>query len=178
MFKNFLSFCFILTLLFSVKVKAQDEALDDSQMLPPPGIVNQVYEDMTGNWTAESDMMGIPMVQDLKIYWDINHQFLILDLRSTGKEDVTKAYQGKGIFGVDQMGNAKTWWFDSWGADNISIGSGAFSDNKVTINNSNSMMTETRSFLVAGNEMIMNAKGTMNMSGKEIPYDETIIFRR
>jgi len=113
MYKRIICFCFIFTLLFTVKAKSQDEDV----MSPPPPVSNKVYEAMNGNWTAESPMMGIPMVMDLKVYWDLNHQFLVLDLRSTGKEDATKTYQGKGLFGLDEMGNAKTWWFDSWGAN-------------------------------------------------------------
>lgn len=175
MYKQIISFCFILTLLFSVKINAQD---DEYAMGPPPAAFNKVYEDMNGNWIAESTMMGIPMAMDLKIYWDINHQFLIIDLRSTGTEDASKTYQGKGLFGLDEKGNAMTWWFDSWGANHVSTGTGAFSENKLTVNSGNAMFTETRSFLVSGNEMVMNGKGTMTMDGKIIPFDETIIFRK
>ena len=174
MYNQIICLCFIFTLLFAVKAKSQDE----DAMTPPPAVSNKVYEAMNGNWTAESPMMGVPMVMDLKVYWDLNHQFLVLDLRSTGKEDPSRTYQGKGLFGLDEMGNAKTWWFDSWGANGVSLGSGAFGDNKVTINGGNSMFKETRTFLVSGNEMVMNGKGTMNRGGKEIPFDETVIFRK
>ena len=175
MYKQLICFCFILTLLLNIKLNAQD---DEDAMSPPPAAFNSVYEAMNGSWTAESPMMGVPMRMDLKIYWDINHQFLILDLRSTGVEDPSRTYQGKGIFGLDESGNAKTWWFDSWGANNVSLGSGAFSENKLTINGGNSMFTETRSFMVSGNEMVMNGRGTMTMDGRTIPFDETIIFRK
>lgn len=175
MSKSIIYLCFIFVMLFIVNAYSQDENV---AMTPPPPVNSKVYEAMNGDWTAESTMMGIPMMMNLKIYWDLNHQFLILDLRATGKEDANQTYQGKGLFGVDGQGNAKTWWFDSWGAEGVSIGSGAFSDNKLTINGGNAMYTETRSFLINGTDMVMSAKGTMNMGGKETPFDETIVFKK
>jgi hypothetical protein len=173
MFKSIFIF-FIFTVLFTAVANSQDE----TSMTPPPPVNNKVYESMNGDWNAESTMMGVPMMMNLKAYWDISHQFLILDLRATGKEDATQTYQGKGLFGVDGQGNAKSWWFDSWGADGVSVGSGAFSDNKLTINGGNAMYTETRSFLINENDMVMSAKGTMNTGGKETPFDETIVFKK
>ncbi|MEO6696311.1 MAG: hypothetical protein ABIY50_07465 [Ignavibacteria bacterium] len=174
MYKKLICFSFILTLIFTVKARSQDE----DAMMPPPAVFNEVYDAMDGNWTSESSMRGIPMKMDLKVYWDLNHQFLVLDLRSVGREDASMTYQGKGLFGVDEKGNPKTWWFDSWGANSVSLGSGVFNDNKLIVTGGNAMVNETRSFLVSGNEMVMNGKGTVNVDGRIIPFDETIIFRK
>ncbi len=175
MYKSLTYFCFIFTILFTAKANSQD---DNASMAPPPPLNNKVYEQMNGDWNGESNMMGVPMMVNLKAYWDISHQFLIMDLRATGKEDATQTYQGKGIYGTDAAGNAKTWWFDSYGADGVSTGSGAFSDNKLTLNGGNSMYKETRSFLVNGTDMVMSSKGTMTMNGKEIPFEDNIIFKK
>lgn len=170
MLKSTISLCFALTLFITLNLAAQDMA--------PPQASNAVYDALVGDWTGESNMMGAKMSIALKIYWDLNHQFLVMELKSTGVDNPAQTYQGKGLFGLDQQGNAKGWWFDSWGANSVGTATGTFSDNKVTLTGGNDMYKETRSFQVNGNEMIMSANGTMNMGGKEVPFDETVTFRR
>jgi hypothetical protein len=147
---------------------------------PPNAVDNKVYEAMTGSWEGESNMMGMmKSKEELKIYWALGHQFIFVELSAAGIDNPKMTYSGLGVFGVDEKGNAKVWWFDNWGASAISTGDGTFEgDNKLIIKNGNAMFSETRTFEVKGNEMIMSAKGKMTMNGQEMPYDETTTYKR
>jgi len=147
-------------------------------MQPPKPLDNKVYEAMVGQWTGESDMMGTKMKQDVSIKWAINHQFIIMDVMVTGKDNPDMKYSGMGIYGVDEKGNVKSWWFDDWGASAMTTGSGTFGDNRVDMTDGNSMYKETRSIEVNGNQMTMHAKGSMTMNGKDMPFEENIIYTK
>jgi hypothetical protein len=122
--------------------------------------------------------MGKKMHDVLKISWALNHQYLIVALESTNKENPKRQYKGMGMFGIDSHGKAKTWLFDSWGADAVSVGTGNFEGNKLVINDGNAMFQEERSFEVKGSQMVMNAKGTVKMDGKETPFDQTATYTK
>jgi hypothetical protein len=170
-FRKLLSVIFILVCFAGAKLIAQDNA-------PPKPLDNKVYESMVGDWTGESPMMGMPTVQEVSITWNLNHQYIFMNLTATGKDNPKISYHGLGIFGVDEKGNAKLWWFDDWGAAMTSTGSGTFSGNKLEITDGNEMFKETRSFEVNGNEMTMKAKGSMKMNGQDIPFEETTVFKK
>jgi hypothetical protein len=163
---------FVVLLFISLKTFSQDE------MAPPKPVDNKVYESMCGEWTAESDMMGMKMKQDVNIHWDLDHQFIFMELKSVGITNPNVKYSGLGVFGVDKDGKAKSWWFDNWGASAVAFGSGTFEDNKLTVNDGNEMFSETRTFVINGNEMTMSAKGTMKMGGKDMPFEETSVYKK
>ncbi|MEO8665572.1 MAG: hypothetical protein ABI462_08740 [Ignavibacteria bacterium] len=169
MFKLIISVCFLFTILVSIS---------KAQMAPPAPVENKVYDTMVGEWTADAVMMGMPFIDNLKIVWDLNHQFIVLDLMATGKANTSMTYQGKGIYGVDDKGNSKDWWFDTWGASMVSTGTGFFDGDVLTITEGNDMYKASRTFTVDGNQMTMHAKGTMVTSGKDEAFDETTIFMK
>ena len=163
---------FILFSFFSVKLSAQDD------MMPPKPVDNKVYDAMCGEWTGESDMMGMKMKQDMNIHWDLDHQFIFMELKSVGITNPNVQYRGLGIFGVGNDGKAKAWWFDNWGASAVSTGDGTFEDNKLIVKDGNEMFSEIRTFAINGNEMTMSAKGTMKMGGNDMAFDETTVFKK
>jgi len=169
---NLFLIVFLVLSFITLKSFAQDE------MAPTKPVDNKVYEAMCGQWTSESDMMGTKMKQDINIHWDLDHQFIFMELKAVGTTNPNIKYSGLGVFGVDYNGKAKVWWFDCWGASSVSTGDGAFEDNRLTVKNGNEMFSETRTFVMNGNEMTMSAKGTMKMSGKEMPYDETVVYKK
>lgn len=169
---QFFSLAVVLGLLVSVNAQAEDTHV------PPKPLNNAVYDAMVGDWQADTDMMGKKMHDKLKIHWDLNHQFIIMNLDATGIDNPQMKYEGLGVFGLDSKGNAKTWWFDSWGAETASVGKGTFSGNKLELSDSNEKFKETRSFEVKGNEMIMHAKGTISMGGKEMPFEQKTIYKK
>src|SRR5512146_3040393 len=94
---------FFLLICFSLKSFAQDD------MAPPKPLDNKVYESMVGQWIGESDMMGMKMKQDVNIHWDLNHQYIFMELKAVGTTAPNTAYSGLGIFGVDKDGKSKGW---------------------------------------------------------------------
>jgi hypothetical protein len=122
--------------------------------------------------------MGMEMNQDVMIHWDLDHQYIFMELKAVGVTNPSIKFNGLGIFGVDKDGKAKGWWFDNWGASYVSSGDGTFEDNKLILNDGNDMFSETRTFEVKENELTMYAKGTMKMGGKDMPFEETTVYKR
>jgi hypothetical protein len=149
-----------------------------SQDMQPKPLDNKVYDAMVGTWLAQSDMMGMKMNQEVVMHWGLGHQFLMMEMTATGVNDPKISYSGLGMFGADEKGNLKAWWFDNWGASAMSTGTGAFGDNKITVNDGNEMFKETRTFEVKGDQLVMSAKGTMTYNGKETPFEETATYKR
>lgn len=166
-----------LTLIIFVFAFAKVYAQDD--MSPPKPIDNKVYDAMVGEWTGESDMMGMKMTESLKIYWNLNHQFLFTELKMVGKDNSGIKYSGIGIFGIDKSGNAKTWWFDDWGAEAMATGSGTFGDMKLTMQSTNPMYTEERSFEMKDGAMTSSWNSTMKgKDGKDITMIGTTVYKK
>ncbi len=164
--------------VFAVLSFISFKAYSQDDMAPPKPVDNKVYESMCGTWTGESDMMGMKMNQEVKIYWALDHQFIYMELKAVGTTNPNMTYSGLGVFGVDKDGKAKGWWFDNWGAAAMSSGDGTFEGNKLIFNDGNSMFTETRTFDVNGNELTMSSKGTMKMNGQEMPFEEKTVYTK
>ena len=161
-----------LLVFFSLKTFAQDE------MAPPKPVDNKVYEAMVGTWEGESDMMGMKMKQDVKIYWALDHQYIFMEVKSTSVDKPDIKYSGLGIFGVDKEGKSLGWWFDNWGASAMSSGSGTFGENKLIFTDGNEMFNETRIFEITAEGMTMSAKGVYKMGGQEMPFEEKTDYRK
>ena len=162
---------FILFSFFSIKSFTQE-------MGPPKPVENKVYDAMCGEWTGESNMMGAKMKEEMKIYWDLNHQFIFMELNSTGIDNPNMTYRGLGIFGVDKNGKAVMWWFDDWGAEGVATGTGTFEENKFISSLSNPMYKDSRVFDIKSDEILMTADMTMTMGGQEMNMKESITFKR
>ena len=152
--------------------------LFSQDMTPPKPVDNKVYESMVGVWTGENSMMGMKMNETVTVKWGLNHQFVIFDYKATSKDNAAMSYNGLGIYGVDANGNALGWWFDDWGATSMATGSGTFSENKLEMNSSNAMFKENRVFEVKGNDMTMTAKGSYSVNGKDVPFNETNVYKK
>jgi hypothetical protein len=161
-----------LLVIFPLKTFAQDD------MAPPKPVENKVYDAMCGTWTGESEMMGMKMKQNVNVHWALGHQFIFMELEATSSDKPDMNFTGHGVFGVDKDGKSKGWWFDNWGASAMSTGEGTFEGNKLIFNDANEMFSETRTFEVNGNEMTMHAKGTYKMGGKEMPFEETTVYKK
>lgn len=177
-FKPVAFFILLLSFILSGAALADTQSQSDTQMVPPKPIDNKVYDAMVGTWHGDANMMGKKMREKLDIRWGLDHQFLFVRLEATSIENPAIKYKGLGIFGIDSTGKAKTWWFDNWGASAVSTGEGSFDNNKLTLNDSNPMFQETRNFEINGNTMTMHAKGSMRWQGKDMPFDETTVFKK
>lgn len=153
-------------------------ANDDKSMTPPPPVKNTTMDAVVGNWEGEGDMDGMKMHDNVKFRWILNHHYITMELRSQRVDNPKLVYEGLGIFAVDNSGNIKLWWFDSWGGDAISTGAGTASNNKIKFHDGNQMLQEARTFTIKGNTMDMAAKGKMNMNGKEIPFNHVGTYHK
>jgi hypothetical protein len=170
---------FKLFLTFLILGIAIGKAYSQDNMMPPKPVDNKVYDAMVGNWSGESDMMGMKMTEDLKIYWTLNHQFIIAELKAQAKDNANMTYSGMGVYGVDNSGNAKMWWFDDWGADAMATGTGTFSDMKLSSKSSNPMYTDERTFELKDGNMVSNWTSTMmGKDGKEIKMNGTTVYKK
>jgi len=171
----------MLVLFCGIALTAHAESNTDTankDNTPPKAVENKVYDGMVGSWQGTSEMMGKKMREVMKARWALNHQYLIVEVKATGVDEPKMKYEGMGVFGVDKDGKAKTFWFDNWGADAASTGTGTFSDNKLELNDSNPMFKEVRTFEIKDRELLMHAKGTMTSQGKEVPFDVTTVYKK
>jgi hypothetical protein len=170
----------IIKLLISVFILLSFLSLNSftQEMGPPKPVDNKVFDAMCGEWTGVSDMMGAKMKEEMKIYWNLNHQFIFMELTSTGIDNPNMTYRGLGIYGVNKDGKAVTWWFDDWGAEGVATGTGTFEENKLNTSSSNPMYKENRVIEIMGEEIIMTADMTMNMGGQEMNIKESTTFKR
>lgn len=171
--KLLISFCYVMTACCCYST-----AFAKDSMLPPPPANNKVFDSMVGTWKGVSNMRGTQMNEVLTISWSINHQFLMLKLMAQAADNPSNHYEGLGMFGFDNNGNVMTWWFDSWGAPAVSVGTGTTQNNQFVLNDSNSMFKEQRTFQINGNQMTVHGKGSMTLDGKVIPIDKTVTYTR
>jgi hypothetical protein len=133
---------------------------------------------MVGRWQGQSNMMGVKMNDTVNISWVLNHQFLTIQLESKAANDTSNHYEGMGLFGVEPNNKVKAWWFDSWGVPAVSTGTGTTQNNKFFLKDGNQMFNEERTFEINGNELIMHAKGSMNMNGKTTPFEQAVVYKK
>lgn len=151
---------------------------DDLTMTPPPPVKNQTLDGMVGSWKGESDMMGEKANDNVQISWTLDHQYLIMKLDSVSQKDPKKQYKGLGLIGLNKTGEVKIYWFDNWGAESVSTGTGKIEGNKLIFKDGNAMFKEQRSFTINGNQMQMQAKGTMNINGKDTPFEQAVTYKK
>jgi hypothetical protein len=147
-------------------------------MTPPKPAENKVLDAMAGEWTGVSEMMGMKFNDNLKFYWNLNHQFMFMEMKGVGKDNPAMTYSGLAIIGVNLDGSAKVWWFDDWGTMGTASGTGTFGDMKFSANTSNEMYKDNHMFEVNGNELTLTWNSTMNMAGKETKMEGKTVYKR
>lgn len=170
--KKSLIFAFIISIVYCANIFAQD------MFMPPKPIDNKVMESMIGSWEGESDMMGMKMKDNVKIYWGLSKHFMIMEVTSTSPDGKGMNYNGIAIYGLDKDGNIKAWWFDDWGAEGIMNGTGKFDGNKMNVVSKNEMYSDDRTTEVNGDEMTMNAISTWKENGAEKKMEQKTIYKR
>ncbi len=171
-----LTHIFLITTMFfitSLKLYSQDE------MAPPKPVENKVLDAMVGEWAGESDMMGMKFNEEAKIYWNMNHQYIFMETKDVAKDNPKMAYGGFLIIGFDKGGNAKTWWFDDWGADMMATDTCTFGDMKLTMNSTNPMYKDDRSFEMKDGNMVCSWTSSMqDKNGKEQKMTGTTVYKK
>jgi len=170
---------FKLTLAMIILVFAGTKLFSQDDMTPPKPLDNKVLEGMVGEWTGESDMMGMKYTENVKAYWILNHQFVVMETNDISKDNPNMNYHGMGIVGVDKDGNAKMWWYDDWGADMMATGTGKFSENSLTVNSTNPMYKDDRTFELKDGGMVCSWTSTMmGKDGKEMKMNGSTTYKK
>jgi hypothetical protein len=149
--------------------------LFSQEMTPPKPLDNKVLEAMTGEWTGVSESMGTKWIESMKIEWMLNHQFIKMQITMYAEGKPEMQYSGTGIYGVGTKGECLGWWFDDWGASNVSTGTGEFDYDKMSLHmlSKNSMYSDDRNIYFDGGKMIMKAVSIMKMpDGSETKMEE------
>jgi hypothetical protein len=134
---------------------------------------------MVGDWSGESEMMGMKYQEDAKIYWTLNHQYLIMETKDISKDNPNMTYGGMGVVGVSKDGSPKMWWFDDWGADASASGAGTFTDNSMHIKSANPMYTDDRTFELKDGTIVCNWSSTMkDKDGKEMSMKGSTTYKK
>ena len=166
------SLFFLFVLFTSVNLYAQS-------MEPPKPLENAVYDAMVGEWKGVSEMMGDKQDETIKCYWDLNHQFVIMELESVSQSTPGQVYHGKGIYGVNSEGNAVYWWFDDWGADGALQGTGTFDGMKITMTGENMWYKDDRTVTWnADGQMVMNWKGLVKLPTGDMEMSGETVFTK
>jgi hypothetical protein len=125
-----------------------------AQNTPPKPLDINFFSRIEGTWTAKSKMMGQDMNEVLSCRMDLNKQFLIMELQSVS-EDKTYSYTGLGIFGSDADGNITSWWFDDWGVNGVSTGTGKIDGPTLMLDAKNPNYTMSRTMKVTDTTLDM-----------------------
>lgn len=149
------------------------------EMMPPKPVDNKVYEAMVGDWTGESDMMGMKFNDEVKNYWSMNHQYIIMEVNQVSKDNPNMKYSGMGIMGIDKDGNPVMWWFDDWGASAMMSGSGTFDGMKCHMISTNAMGKDDRTVSFKEGNMVMSWVETMKgKDGKEMTMNGETVYKK
>ena len=145
---------------------------------PPKPIDLPFFNLIEGTWTAQSDMMGMKMNEELTCAMSLNKQFLVMNL-TAGSEDKTHTYTGMGVFGCDDKGNVTSWWFDHWGVTGTSSGTGKIDGLKMITDDKSVNYTTNRTLELTGGQLVMKFSRTVKTpDGKEVPISGETIYNK
>ncbi|MBV6480295.1 MAG: hypothetical protein HGGPFJEG_03171 [Ignavibacteria bacterium] len=163
----------LFTLLFtSVNSFSQD-------MNPPAPVQNEIFEAMIGTSTADVLRNEKEYLNTINISWDLNHQFLILNLKAVNKKNSEEKYQGMGIWGIENDGTIRTWWFDIFGVPGAGTGTGKINGSKIDMIEKGKFREGTTILELTNDGVNYHSKGVIKTpDGKEIPYEETTVYHK
>jgi len=172
--KQFLTIAvFIVFAVICIKTYAQDD------MTPPKPVDNKVLDAMVGDWVGESDMMGMKFNDEIKNYWSMNHQYIIMDVNQVMKDNPQMKFSGMGILGIDKDGNPVMWWFDDWGAPAMMTGTGNFDGMKCHMMSTNAMGKDDRVISFKNGDMVMTWNSSMiGKDGKEMKMNGETVYKK
>ena len=170
-FKNILTAAvFIFTITFISA--AQD-------MTPPKPVESAYFDKWVGTWVGENEHGGMPGKQTIVAAWDLNHQFLVVNVTGTGDKNPDFVYKGTGYYTIDNSGNYIGYWFDIFGQAGISESKGKTSATSLEGSVTASGYTGIETAVFNGdNEVTMTSKGTYEFNGQKMPIESKSVFKR
>lgn len=163
--RNMLSFLTLVMMSLALPLFAQ----------PPAALQEDLYDWMIGEWEGTTESSMGKSVDEMKVDWDLEHQFVDVHYKQKIGEGATAmAYKGRGMMTVDAQSKEYVgYWFGSF--RDISTGKGSRTGNKLTMTWEGGNGPETRIIEKMGNDkMVMTFKGT-GLDGKEMSGTTTLI---
>jgi len=131
-----------------------------AQMAPPQPLQDDLYEWMAGEWEGTTESPMGKAADEMKVDWDLDHQFLNFHYKSKiGEGSTAMTYKGQGMMTVNpQTQEYVGYWFGSF--RDISVGKGTRTGNKITMTWDGPTGSETRTMeKVAEDKWVMAFKG-------------------
>ena len=163
---------FLLALALPVILKSQD-------LTPPKPVESAYFDKWVGTWIGENAYGGQPGKQTVICKWDLNHQFLTINVTGTFDDKPGEVYNGSGYYSIDQGGNVIGYWFDIFGPAAVTVSKGKINGDKMENNVTADGYTgiETADF-TSQNEVKLYSKGTWDMNGQKFPMESTTFYKR
>ena len=149
------------------------------EMTPPKPVESSYFDKWVGTWVGENAHGGSPGKQTIVCAWDLNHQFLVVNVTGTNEKNPDFVYKGTGYYTIDKNGNYTGYWFDVFGAAGVSESSGKVSGSKLEGNVTAQGYTgiEWAEFK-SENEILMGSKGEYEFNGQKMPFESVSTYRK
>ncbi len=162
--------------LFALTIISAAKAQD---MTPPKPIESSYFDKWVGTWVGENVYNGQTGKQTIVAAWDLNHQFLVVNVTGTNDNNPDFKYKGTGYYTIDNNGNYVGYWFDIFGIAGISESKGKTTPNRVDGSVTAPGYTGTEFAEFKGdNEVVMGSKGTYEFNGQKMPMEMTTTYKR
>ncbi len=145
----------------------------------PPPVQNSFFDNLVGSFKGEETRDGKQILNTVNIKWGINHQFILIDLKAVNKNNPKDSYEANGIWATDKDGNVSTWWFDVYGVNNVSFGTGKIEGNKITVSDKSNSYSSTWTLELKEGAARMTSNGKYKTpDGSEIPFSSDASYVR
>lgn len=141
---------------------------------PPAPLQEDLYDWMIGEWEGTTESTMGKAVDEMKVDWDLEHQFVDFHYKQKQGDGATAmVYKGRGMMTVHpQTKEYVGYWFGSF--RDISTGKGARVGDKITMTWEGGASPTTRTIeKVAGDKLVMTFKG-IGPDGKEMSGTTTL----
>ncbi len=143
--------------LFAIAIFFNVSSAQESY-LPSPD-TNSYFERLVGKYEGSEIRNGMQFQSNVEINWDLNHQFLMINVSSSAKDNPAMSYEGKGIWAVDENGNFTSWWFDIFGPGNVTTGKGMIEGNVLTVEDRSNQGSSNWTLELKENGAVMKGSG-------------------
>lgn len=153
--------------------------LTAQEMTPPKPVESACFDKWVGTWVGENEHGGMPGKQTIVCAWDLNHQFLVVNVTGTGDKNPDFVYKGTGYYTIDNNGGYIGYWFDVFGLAGLSESKGKVTGSSLEGSVTAPGYTGVETAVFNGdNEVTMISKGTYEFNGQKMPIEMKSVYKR
>jgi len=141
---------------------------------PPPPLQEDLYNWMAGEWEGTTESTMGKAVDEMKVDWDLEHQFLDFHYKQKLDEGTAaRVYKSRGMMTVHpQTKEYLSYWFGSF--RDISTGKGTRAGNKITMTWEGGAGPQTRTIEKAADDKLVITFNGVGLDGKEMSGTTTL----